>query len=340
MMPSDYILLAMSGGVDSTAAALLLQDKGYNLVGCTFTTRYTPAGSAEKAAQLAASLHIPHHIVDLDEVFHQEVISYFRDEYLHGRTPNPCVVCNRQIKFGILFDIAHRLHCRYIATGHYARIDYNEGGDRPYLLRAADTAKDQTYFLSQISPDSLRHVIFPLGDMTKPEVRNYLEQKGYTELAHHGESQDICFIHDDYRAFLNLPPNPGDYLNADHHVVGRHLGYTNYTIGQRKGLGIALGEPMFVTGIDAEHNQVFLGRHDDLYTHQVSLHNWAFYGNPAEPVMAQIRYRSRATEAQVIFPENPSADLCVQFKDPVWAVTPGQSCVMYQHDRLVGSGIL
>lgn len=358
------ILLAMSGGIDSTAAALLLQEQGYNLIGCTFRTRYTSEDSLRSAQDLAQSLGIAHHIIDLDEDFERDIVGYFRSEYMAGRTPNPCVVCNRCIKFGRLLDEAHRLGCDRIATGHYARIVSNERG--LFLARAKDVHKDQTYFLWQLTEEQLRQVIFPLGDLTKQEVRDYLAAKGYTELAHKSESQDICFIKDDYRTFLNLPMQPGNYINQSGQVVGQHTGYTNYTIGQRKGLGIALGKPAFVTAIDAVYNEVRVGDYEDLLRKEVRFSHCLFRGDVSRPVMAQIRYRSKPTAATLsplpnptspshggslgvsplsTFPTSPSHGgglgvSLVSFPSPVWAVTPGQSVVLYQDDLLVGGGII
>lgn len=334
------ILLAMSGGIDSTAAALLLQEQGYDLVGCTFRTRYTDEASLQSAAALARQLGIEHHVVDYEQRFEQDIVAYFCNEYAAGRTPNPCVLCNRQIKFGVLLEEASRLGCDSLATGHYARV--KEG----ILYRAKDERKDQTYFLWQVPQQALQRVLFPLGDQTKDEVRAFLESKGLTELAHKGESQDICFIKDDYRTFLQaqdasplLPAEQGDYINAEGKVLGRHEGYVNYTIGQRKGLGIALGTPAFVTRIDAAHNRVTLGAHDDLYTHDVYLSHCVFHGDTSQTVLAQIRYRSKAQEAVLVNIDNNGVGL-IRFAEPVWAVTPGQSCVMYQDNKVVGGGII
>ncbi|MCQ2310349.1 MAG: tRNA 2-thiouridine(34) synthase MnmA [Paludibacteraceae bacterium] len=341
----------MSGGIDSTAAALLLREQGYHLIGCTFRTHYTSDAMLQSAIDLAARLGVEHHIVDYSDLFDDTVIRYFREEYMAGRTPNPCVLCNRTIKFGALMKEADRLGCDKIATGHYARV---EDG---YICRAADTRKDQTYFLWQLTPEQLNRVVFPLGNLTKLQVREYLHQQGFETLASTGESQDICFISDDYRSFLNLVPNPGKYILSDSirpNPVSRpltycHQGYAHYTIGQRKGLGVALGKPAFVTHLDAEHNEVTLGTHDELYSHKVSLRNVVFRGDADVPVMAQIRYRSLPQLAQLRLGTLPTVDRqstdsrinCeLYFNDPVWAVTPGQSCVLYQQNRLVGGGII
>ncbi|MBQ0075989.1 MAG: tRNA 2-thiouridine(34) synthase MnmA [Bacteroidales bacterium] len=332
------MLLALSGGVDSTAAALLLQEQGYHLIGCTFKTRYSSPASLDAATQLATQLGIEHHIFDYSERFEQTIIQYFRDEYMCGRTPNPCVLCNQKIKFGALLEEADRLHCDKVATGHYAQVVNGQ------LIRAKDEHKDQTYFLWRLDEQQLNRVVFPLGDITKQEVRAYLAQKGYTALSQAGESQDICFIKDDYRSFLQLSSNPGKYIlsnrlaelnNLSPKQTNRlaHNGFAQYTIGQRKGLGVALGEPAFVTHINADTNEVTLGVHDELYTTEVHLRDIVFRGNPEQPVMAQIRYRSLPQEAVL-------NGATVQFKNPVWAVTPGQSCVFYQANRLVGGGII
>lgn len=330
--------MALSGGVDSTAAALLLQEQGYHLIGCTFKTRYSSPASLDAAVQLAAQLGIEHHVFDYSDRFEDVIIRYFRDEYMCGRTPNPCVLCNQKIKFGALLEEADRLHCDKVATGHYAQVIDGQ------LLRAKDEHKDQTYFLWRLDEQQLSRVVFPLGNMTKPEVRAYLAQKGYTALSQSGESQDICFIKDDYRSFLQLASNPGKYIlsnrlaelnNLSPKQTNRlaHNGFAHYTIGQRKGLGVALGEPAFVTHINADTNEVTLGIHDELYTTEVPLRDIVFRGDPAQPIMAQIRYRSLPQEAVL-------KDAIVQFKNPVWAVTPGQSCVFYQANRLVGGGII
>lgn len=335
------VLVAMSGGIDSTAAALILKEQGHDVVGCTFKTRYTRDESLIAASDLACELGVKHYIIDYSDYFDAEVVTRFRGEYLAGRTPNPCVICNRKIKFGLLLKEADNVGCERIATGHYARI-VNER-EQFFLERAEDTTKDQTYFLWQLSNEQLSRVSFPLGDKTKEQVRKYLAQKGYLGLSSKGESQDICFIENDYREFLNLPPQPGNYVDKAGKIIGRHCGYTNYTIGQRKGLGIALGTPAFVGRIDSQQNEVLLTDHDALYTNEVHLRDIIFRGDGSQPVMAQIRFRSQPQEAIVkVFQSSDEETLhgIVQFKCPVWAVTPGQSCVFYQNNKLVGGGII
>ena len=359
-MQKERVLMAMSGGIDSSVAAMLLLEQGYELVGCTFRTFDSMRESCLKkekgccsvdsimeAKHLAEQLHFEHHIVDFRQTFRDSVIRNFVEEYKAGRTPNPCVICNSHIKWGVLLKTAAEYGCSRIATGHYDRIASADG--HWYLKRAADTQKDQTYFLWMLTEDNLKRTIFPLGDLTKNEVREIARQHGFEQLSQKRESQEICFIPDnDYRRFLTeegCSPEEGNYLSADGRIVGQHRGYMFYTIGQRKGLGIALGEPAFVTGINAETNEVTLGRHDDLYTHTVYLRNGRFLRDVTRPVMAQIRYRSMPTEAMVqiekpMTTNSQSSAFSLHFTEPVWAVTPGQSCVIYQDDLLVGAGLI
>lgn len=353
------ILVAMSGGIDSTVTAMLLKEQGHDLVGCTFRTFDSikesclarekgccSVDSIMEAKHMAQRLGFEHHILDFRETFRQHVVQNFIDEYLSGRTPNPCVLCNSYIKWGVLLDAADRLGCDMIATGHYAQIIQHDG--HPYLATAVDQTKDQTYFLWMLTEENLRRTLFPLGGYTKAEVRQMAFDRGFERLSKKVESQDICFVpNGDYRTFLaeNTGSNTshpdgvgraftaGNFLNDAGQIVGQHAGFANYTIGQRKGLGVALGFPAFVTKIDAEHNEVTLGHREDLLRSHVTLHNPVFRGDTTRPVFAKIRYRSNAEEA--VFQQNT-----LEFKSPVWGVTPGQSCVIYQDNRVVGGGII
>lgn len=353
---SKRVLIGMSGGIDSTVSAILLREQGYDLVGCTFRTFDSiresclakekgccSIESIMEARHNAVQMGFEHHIVDYRDTFREQVISNFISEYNCGRTPNPCVLCNSHIKWGRMLEMADELGCDYIATGHYARISEQDG--HHYLRCAVDTKKDQTYFLWRLTEKQLSRTIFPLGDLRKDEVREIARQHGYVKLAEKRESQEICFVPDnDYRRFLRdegIQTQPGDYVDADGTILGRHEGFQNYTIGQRKGLGIALGSPRFVTRIDAEQNRVVLGDRDDLLTTHATADQIMLIDpdrlrqNPV--VQARVRYRSAAVEARVEIDDN---QLSLHFHEPVWGVTPGQSLVLYQNDLVVGGGIL
>lgn len=347
------VLLGMSGGIDSTVSAMLLIEQGYDVVGVTFRTFDSikesciakekgccSIESIMEAKHNAERMGFEHHIVDFRDTFRQCVIQNFIDEYMSGHTPNPCVLCNSHIKWGELMRVADELHCDYIATGHYARTKEHEG--KIYLAAAADERKDQTYFLWMLTDEQLRRTIFPLGDLTKDEVRTIAREHGYEKLATKRESQEICFIPDnDYRAFLraNVPDynervRAGEYVDAQGHVLGRHEGYVNYTIGQRKGLGIALGHPAFVTHIDANTNRVTLGTNDDLYATELRVKGLTVRELAEGEITAKIRYRSQAV------PVTKIDESCITFATPVWGVTPGQSVVLYQDGFVIGGGLI
>lgn len=335
-MEKKRVLLGMSGGIDSSVSAMLLQEQGYEVVGCTFRTydsikesclaREKGCCDIESIMEAKANckkMGIEHHLVDFRDIFREKVIRNFVDEYCHARTPNPCVLCNCHIKWGEMLRMADELGCEYIATGHYARID------KGCLRVAADTHKDQTYFLWMLTEEQIARTIFPLGDLTKDEVRAIARERGYEKLAVKKESQDICFVpNGDYRSFLAeyLAPNP----------VPRQA---MYTIGQRKGLGVALGYPAFVTKIDVETGEPTFGRREELNRSEIMISRAFFRGQEDQPVMAKVRYRSAAISAHVCKTDD-SDRLLLRFDEPVWAPTPGQSCVIYQGELLVGGGII
>ncbi len=351
------VLMAMSGGIDSTVSAMLLLEQGYELVGVTFRTfdsikesclvREKGCCSVEsimEAKHNAQTLGFEHHILDFRETFKEHVISNFIDEYTHGRTPNPCVLCNSHIKWGEMVKAADEYGCDLIATGHYARIAEHRG--HWYLRNAVDTRKDQTYFLWMLTEDNLRRTIFPLGGLTKSEVRQIAFDHGFEKLSKKAESQEICFVpNNDYRTFLSeqgIHVERGKYLSKDGKVVGEHEGFCNYTIGQRKGLGIALGTPQFVTKINAATNEVTLGTHDDLYaTHVEAVEarirdiDWL---RESPEVQARIRYKSPAVPARITMGDN--GHIALDFEQPVWGVTPGQSLVIYKDGLVAGGGII
>ena len=353
------LLLAMSGGIDSSVSALLLQGK-YEIVGATFRTFDSMKESCiarEKgcctiesimeAKRFAQSLGIEHYIVDFRERFAETVISNFISEYLHGRTPNPCVVCNREIKWGVMLQKADELGCEYIATGHYARIMHENG--RYFLRKGADLSKDQTYFLWRLSQDNLARTIFPLGEYTKDQIRAIADEKGFKALVKKRESQEICFVpDDDYRNFLRsqVPDiddriGEGDILSTSGKVLGRHKGFPFYTIGQRKGLNVAVGHPVFVTEINAEKNTVTLGEREDLMRSEIVVGDLNFmkYENLLSPMKLEckIRYNSRGVECEA---RQDGDKLLISFAEPVSAPTPGQSAVLYEGDDVVVGGVI
>lgn len=354
---SKRVLMAMSGGIDSSVAAMLLLEQGYELVGVTFRTfdsikesclvREKGCCSVEsimEAKHLAQKLGFEHHILDYRQIFKDTVIKNFVEEYSCGRTPNPCVLCNSHIKWGEMIKAADNLGCDLIATGHYAQIEQFRG--HWYLKNAIDKKKDQTYFLWMLTEDNLKRTIFPLGGLEKTQVRNLAAQHGYEQLSKKSESQEICFIpNNDYRTFLQdqgIRISQGEYVDAQGKVLGRHEGYQNYTIGQRKGLGIALGEPKFVVKIDASNNRVTLGSHDDLlscYIHATDVRlrdkDWLLSDPQVE---VRIRYRSAVVKARI---ESFEGDrITIETQEPVWGITPGQSLVIYKNSLLVGGGII
>lgn len=353
------LLLAMSGGIDSSVSALMLLDK-YEITGATFRTYDSMKESCiarEKgcctiesimeAKHFAQSLGIDHHIVDFRERFAETVISNFVSEYLHGRTPNPCVVCNREIKWGIMLQKADELGCEYIATGHYARIMHENG--RYFLRKGVDLSKDQTYFLWRLSQENLARTVFPLGEYTKDQIRAIADEKGFKALVKKRESQEICFVpDDDYRNFLRtqVPDidekiGEGDILSTDGKVLGKHKGFPFYTIGQRKGLNVAVGHPVFVTEINPEKNTVTLGEREDLMRSEIVVADLNFmkYENLLSPMMLEckIRYNSRGVECEV---RQEDDKLYIRFAEPVSAATPGQSAVLYEGDDVVAGGVI
>ena len=351
----------MSGGIDSTVAAMLLLEQGYELVGVTFRTfdsikesclaREKGCCSVEsimEAKHMAQTLGFEHHILDFRDTFREHVISNFISEYSRGRTPNPCVLCNSHIKWGEMVKAADEYGCDLIATGHYAQIAEHRG--HRYLRNAVDTHKDQTYFLWMLTEENLRRTVFPLGGLTKPEVRQIAFDHGFEKLSKKTESQEICFVpNNDYRQFLSeqgVQVPSGKFVNAEGKVLGEHTGFCNYTIGQRKGLGIALGTPQFVTKIDAARNEVTLGSREALYSTDVQADSVrlrdAEWLRESPTVSARIRYKSPAVPARIDLSEYRSEYpvLRLHFDQPVWGITPGQSLVIYKDELVVGGGLI
>ena len=343
------IFAAMSGGVDSSVAAFLLLEAGYDVTGATMTL-YRPDGETgdtqdvTDARAICHNLGIPHVTYDMGEVFCRCVIEDFIKVYEDGGTPNPCVTCNKTVKFGALWEAVKADGAAAIATGHYARI--RQDGDRYLLCKAADESKDQSYFLWRLPRELLPHILFPLGDMTKPEIRALASEQGFVT-AHKSDSQDICFVPDrDYAGFMEAYtgriPEAGDFVDTDGRVLGQHKGIIHYTIGQRKGLGIALGAPAFVCGKDPVTRRVVLGKNEDLFTREVNLTgiNLLSVDTVDSPmaVTARIRSTHRGDTATVVMTGKDTAR--VVFDQPQRAVCAGQSCVFYLDDVVVGGGII
>ena len=341
----------MSGGVDSSVAAALLQRQGYDVIGATMKLwRDTSTGPAdterscctlsavEDARRVAQKLGIPHYVFNFQAAFAHDVIDYFTAEYTAGRTPNPCIACNRHLKFGALLQKASELEADFVATGHYAQIDSDGQNGKYRLLKGLDERKDQSYVLYHLDQYSLAHFLLPLGCLTKPETRKLASEFGFA-VANKPESQEICFIPDnDYRRFLqDRAPGlikPGPYVAKDGTVLGMHKGFSCYTIGQRKGLGIALGQPMFVTAIDPLTNRVTLGLESDVFSDYLSARdvNWLSGCTPSEPFQAMAKIRSTAAEQPATVIPLPGQRLEIQFAQKQRAITPGQSVVLYDGD--------
>lgn len=349
------VMLGMSGGVDSSAAALLLQKTGYEVTGVTLRLRPPCLASGgtggdpqlsdiEDARRVCGRLGIEHRVMDLTERFEQAVIAPFAALYEAGRTPNPCVLCNPAIKFGAMLDRAEQMGFDYIATGHYARIEQTPQGR--WLLKKSPAAKDQSYVLYGLSQRQLARTLLPIGGYAKPEIRALAEAAGLA-VARKKDSQEICFVDDnDYAAFLERytghPAQPGDFLDAAGNVIGRHRGVTHYTVGQRKGLGVSFGRPMYVTGIDAEHNTVTLGEERERYASELTAGDLNFIPfdtlESEREAQVKVRYSASPTKANLI--PLPAGRVRVVFETPQKSVAPGQAAVFYDGDTVLGGGTI
>jgi tRNA-specific 2-thiouridylase len=339
------IAIAMSGGIDSSVAAALLKQAGHEVVGLTMQTYDGMSDAENDAAAIARQLGIPHQVIDLRDAFSQQVISYFGDEYQKGRTPNPCVRCNRYIKFGTLREKARDGGAASFATGHYARIEKDHDG-RYLLKKGRDGQKDQSYFLSQLTQEQLYDTIFPIGHLRKTEVRKIAAELGLKAAAR-PESREICFIPDnDHTRFLRenlgLPETPGPITDDGGKRLGQHRGITSYTIGQRKGLKIASTEPLFVTDIIAEDNTITVGNKESTYATELIADNlnWIAIPAPDGPIKVNARIRYRHREAEAIVTPLDSNTVYVKFALPQPAITPGQVVVFYDGDCVLGGGTI
>lgn len=354
------VAVGMSGGVDSTVAALILKRKGYNVIGLTMkiwddsvkceSTKSGCYGPGEihdiaDAEQAAKKLGIEHHVIDLRGEYKKTVIEYFRQEYAQGRTPNPCVQCNAKIKFGGLLDKASSYGIYYdlFATGHYARIVYDPVSERYLLKRGIDSKKDQSYFLYRLNQKQLKKILFPLGDYRKEEIRVMAKASGFSEYIEKRESQDFLEW-DNYDTLLGNDCQPGNILDENGNIIGRHVGVTRYTVGQRKMLNLAgMKEPFYVLRIDAVKNEIVAGP-KRLLLHRSLVAEDLHWIIPFDAILdktihAQIRYRNKPSECK-IYPEGKGAGISVEFTTPQEAITPGQSVVFYYGDTVVGGGII
>lgn len=339
----------MSGGVDSSVAAVLLKQQGYSVVGATMclgvaeadgTASCCSPDATRDARKICDKLDIPHYVLQFSEHLYSQVIKDFIEQYKLGRTPNPCVRCNQYLKFGFLYDYAISCDFDYIATGHYAGITDVEG--RKFLRRHPDSKKDQSYFLYSIPSKCLPHVLFPLQNISKTEVREIAKREGLA-VAEKAESMEICFIPDnDYRGFLkknNVECKPGKFIDTKGKVLGDHTGIINYTIGQRKGLGIAGGKPLYVVSINTELNTVILGEKRDLRRRDLIARKFNLFSEELilETLTAKVRYSTKDTSCRAYVRDE---ELHVRFDDEVEAITPGQSVVLYDNEIIVGGGII
>lgn len=341
-MSQTKALIALSGGVDSSVAAHLMQAAGYTCVGAT--ARFLPNFDPADAQAVAERMGMEFHVLDLQQAFAQDVMADFVRCYEAGLTPNPCIVCNRRLKFGTLLDAALALGCDYIATGHYAQIEEKNG--RFILKKAVDAAKDQTYFLYALNQHQISHTRFPLGCLTKEEARVIAEAQGFVT-AHKKDSQDICFIPDgDYFAFLKQYTGKdypaGNYLDMDGNIVGRHSGAVSYTRGQRKGLGLAMGHPVYVHSKDMVRNTVTVCENEQLFSTTLLADDWNFF--PFDRLTAPLRCKAKARSRMVeqpatVYPEE-NGSCRVIFDEPQRALTIGQAVVLYDGDWVIGGGTI
>jgi tRNA-uridine 2-sulfurtransferase len=358
------VVVGMSGGVDSSMAAALLKEEGYDVIGVTLQI-WPSAGpdveggccsisAIDDARRVAFQLGIPHYVLNFRTIFEENVINYFTESYLSGETPNPCLMCNRIVRWGEFLRKARSLGAEYIATGHYAQVLRDPNSGRFLLGRPADTWKDQTYMLYTLTQEQLEHTLFPLAEYKKEHIREMAAERGLVRVARKPDSQEICFIPDnDYASFVRERAEgriqPGNFVDKQGKILGKHQGLVNYTVGQRKGLGVTFGKPMFVIGFNVDRNEVVLGEDPEIYNPSLLATdlNWISIPELREPieVEAKIRYKAPAAKAKIIPLDNSEqirgaigSVVRVEFEEPQRAITPGQAVVFYQGNIVVGGG--
>jgi tRNA-uridine 2-sulfurtransferase len=348
------VVVAMSGGVDSSVAAALLKEQGYDVMGMMLrlwsepgkedSNRCCTPDSMAQARRVAAKLDIPFYVIDAKDVFHNTVVQYFLDGYARGETPNPCLICNRQIRWTFLLDHALALGADFMATGHYVRI--RKANDGHQLLRAVDKSKDQSYVLHVLNQEKLSRALFPIGDYPKTEIRVIAEKFGLPT-ASRKDSQDLCFLAgEDYRNFLQRTAaemlQPGEILTRDGRSIGEHNGLANYTIGQRKGLGVASLVPLYVLGKNSTTNTLIVGTQEELGSCELTARdvNWLSGETPSEPFRAEVKIRYTAKEAEALVTPINGNQAQVQFDAPQRDITAGQAAVFFQGDLMIGGGII
>jgi tRNA-uridine 2-sulfurtransferase len=362
------IAVAMSGGVDSSAAAAILQEQGHELIGFTMQlwnqrrgisvdengeslpSRCCSLDDVYDARRVAEELGFPFYVLNLEKEFDRDVVQPFVNSYLNGETPIPCVACNSRLKFASLDKLATSLGCQKVATGHYARVEFDEATNRYRLLRGLDPNKDQSYFLWELTQDQLSRAMFPLGEISKPEARDAARRHDLA-IAEKKESQEICFVPDgDYSGFIDRYlaaeqqtsrlPGEGEIVTASGQVLGTHSGIHRYTIGQRRGIGISDSRPLYVLNVDAASNKVVVGYDDELLSDEFTAAgvNWIAIENPGRPVRAEVRVRYRHTAAPATITPLPDSRARVTLDEPQRAITPGQATVFYRGDEVVGGG--
>jgi tRNA-specific 2-thiouridylase len=367
MLPTKTIAVAMSGGVDSSTVAAMLRAEGHQVIGLTMQLwnqrrlaghtgmpetvqgRCCSLDDVYDARRVAETIGIPYYVVNHEDRFERDVVRPFVQEYLSGRTPIPCSLCNNHLKFDQLLIVAQQIGADALATGHYARVEFDRAGGRWLLKRPADRSKDQTYFLFGLTQEQLSRTLFPLGEMTKPEVRELARHHGLA-LAEKPDSQEICFVPGgDYKNFLDaylaeqgdaLPDTAGELVTSDGSVIGEHNGIHHITVGQRKGLGVATGSPLYVIQIKGDRRQVVVGNQEDLYskTMRVRKINLISVGELSEPMRVQVKIRHRHEPASAQIEVSGTDEMLITFDQPQRAITPGQAAVFYEGDIVVGGG--